>query len=273
MGGSTTQKQQSTSSNTIDPQSMALLQGNYNTAKTNAASLTPYTGQLTAGFTPTQIQAQGQTAGIATAGDPLSGANIQKYENPYTNDVINTTIADQERSRLIANQANDRAATASHAFGGSRSGVINAETNAGYDRNTGGLLAGLNASNYSQAQGAAQTSFQDQIAQAGLLQSVGDSQQAQQQKQFDDAYNAYTQGQQLTLQQQNILNSALGMFPVQQTTNSSGTTKTSSSPGIGSILGGIGSLAMGLGTMGVGFGAAAGSGGILNAAKGAFNGA
>lgn len=362
------QTQQQTSTNTLDPEFKGLVMDNYAGAQARAGSMLPYTGQLTAGFTPTQIAAQNKVAGIAN--DPTYGAtnnsvigavsgvmnnpvavggaingtiksnpvtssnvtagmladtDLTPYLNPYTNSVINTTISDNERAREIQQAADARTAAAAGAFGGSRSGVAAAQTNEAYDRNTASLLAGLNQANYTNAQGAASTdignrltadtlnannkltadqfnsgqdltaqqnSFANNLAadnqyftqgvtannqtldaangllgasnnalttatnQAGLLSSVGDAQQAQNQTELSNAYAAWSQGQQLTLEQQQMLNAALGLVPAQQTVtssgNSNGTTQTSSSGGLTGILGGLGSLAMGLGKNGLG---------------------
>lgn len=339
MGGSsqkTNSTQQSTSSNTIDPAQLALLTSNYNSAQQKASTLTPYTGQLTAGFTPTQTQAQGVLSGVAT--DPQYAANntaatnavsgvlgtnspttvnaqpitpstiantdLSPYLNPYTNDVINSSISQNERARQIAQTADSQQASAAGAFGGSRSGVLAAGTNEAYDRNNQANIAALNQANYSQAQAAAgadaatnnaanefnstqnvnaqQSSIANQAAQQGLklnaagqlvadnnaalgtaatqggiLSAVGDAQQAQNQTALTAAYNAYTQGQQLTVEQQQLLNSALGLIPNQQTVTSSGsgtgTTSTSGGLGgiLGGVLGGIGSLGSGLGALGL----------------------
>lgn len=312
MSGSKKSTSQNTSTNTINPQQFGMLQGNYQTAQGNAAKLnTPYSGQLTAGFTPTQTQAQGILSGVAT--DPtygavnnqavagtqgilgntvapvntatIAGADLSPYLNPYTQNVINTTIADQERARQIANVNNDQQASAAGAFGGSRSGVLNSLTNDAYDRNTGSLLAGLNRDNYNNAMDLAgqdvasqnnmgqfnanlglqnntqQLGAAGQLAdlnnnglslatqQGGLLGAVGDAQQQQHQTELTNAYNAYLQGQQMTVAQQNLLNSALGMIPIQQTVNSSGTNTQTQTPGLtdyisagGSLLSGIGAL-------------------------------
>lgn len=284
MGGSQKQTQQQTQTNTIDPESKALLMGNYDTAKQNGLSLTtPYTGQLTAGFTPTQTQAQGilgnlatnpifgnqiQTAANSVQGvlgqDTFGQANIEKYFNPYQNDVINATISDQDRARQIAQVHNAQQDSAGSAFGGSRSGVSRALVDEGYDRNTGTLLANLNDQGWNQAAQMAQQDVQNRLGaagqlvntagagygqalqQGGLLANVGDVQQAQQQKEYDNAYQAWLQGKALTVQQQNLLNSALGMIPVQQTVNSNGTSTTSSNPGLGGILSSIGKIGMGI---------------------------
>lgn len=295
MGGSTKQTTQQTQSNTIDPESKALLMANYQSAQDKANSLTPYSGQLTAGFDPTQTQAQGVLTGIGT--NPLYGAtanqavgaaqgvlsnpltasqlsttNLTPYENPYQNDVINASISQNERARQVAQVADNQRATAGNAFGGSRQGVSDALTNEAYDRNNQSNIANLNAANFTQAQNAAtgdiaaqnnmkqfnvgtQLTGANELAnlnnnalgvatnQAGVLSAVGDAKQQQQQTELSNTYNAWLQGQQLTLDQQNLLNSALGMIPVQQTTNSNGTTETKSNPGLAGILGSLGTVA------------------------------
>lgn len=325
------QKQTSTSSNTINPQQFQQYQDNYAKAQSNANSLTPYQGQITAGFNPTQTQAQGVLSTIATdptyannnnsaigavqgvlanpiSASQLSGTNLDPYLNPYTKDVINTTNNAIGLQRQTANTQDNQQATAAGAFGGSRSGVANALTNQYYDQNTAATDAGLNQANFSQAQNAAaadiaaqnqtkQFNVNSQLTganslaalnnngfslaqqQAGLLSAVGDTQQQQAQTELTNAYNAYTQGQQLTLQQQQLLNQALGIIPIQQTTN--GTTTTTSNPGAMGIIGGLGSLALAAGTGGAslgltgalsGLGAASGAGGLLglgNAVSGA----
>lgn len=82
---------------------------------------------------------------------PLSGTMIESYRNPYTQAVTDTTINDLERSRQIAQVNNDAAATKAGAFGGSRHGILGAQTNAEYDRNTAAVLAGINEKSYAQA--------------------------------------------------------------------------------------------------------------------------
>jgi hypothetical protein len=321
MGGSSheTQQQQSTQTNTIDPEQKALLMGNYATAQANASKLdTPYGGLLTAGFNPTQYRAQGLFSALGTdpsfmnnankataaiggvlggsTGQPysasqLAGMDLSQYQNPYTKDVINTTLDSQEHARQMQRVADNASATAAHAFGGSRQGVADSLTNSEYDRNTAGLLAGLNQANYGQAQqsalsdigaqnaakqfnvnsglqdaslklnaaGALQSANNNALAtgtqQAGLLGAVGDVQQQQQQTELSNAYQNWLAGQQMTVTQQQMLNSALGLMPAQQTINSSGTgsANKTSSPGVTDILGGIGSAGMGLGSMGLGF--------------------
>ena len=86
----------------------------------------------------------------------LSDTNLDPYMNPYTQAVTDTTMSELERQRQIAmNQTNS---AASGAFGGSRHGVMQAETNRGFGDIAARTTAGLNSDNFMQAQGAA---FQD----------------------------------------------------------------------------------------------------------------
>lgn len=282
MGGSEKQQTQQTQTNTLDPQLKGLLMDNYATAQNKAASLTPYTGQLTAGFTPAQTQAQGilssvgtnplygQTANNATAGaqgilnsNPLSAQDLQTYMNPFQNDVINASINENERARQIAQNQMNAQNAAGGAFGGSRSGVANALTNEAYDRNNQSNIASLNSTNYTQAQNASlaaknlglnaatttanlnNNALGVAAQQGGILGAVGDAQQQQQQAELTNAYNAYSQGQQLTIAQQQLLDQALGLMPQNQgTTTASGSSTTSNNPGLGGILASVGKIGL-----------------------------
>ena len=102
-----------------------------------------------AGSVP-QVRAQNITAG------QLSTTNLNPYMNPFTQSVTNNVLGDLDRQRLIAMNGTD--AAASGAFGGSRHGVMQAETNRGFADASAAASAGLNQANFAQAQGAA---FQD----------------------------------------------------------------------------------------------------------------
>lgn len=119
-----------TQTETLDP-ALAAARNDYLTQTQNFAATNPYT--------------------------PTSADQIQSYMNPYTQDVTNQTISDQEKAREMATNNTAAAATAANAFGGSRHGVADAQTNQAYDQDTGSLLAGLNQANYGQALTTAQT--------------------------------------------------------------------------------------------------------------------
>jgi hypothetical protein len=107
------------------------------------------TAQAASQFTPDQIQAQqaslSQNVGLNDALSAARGVsqftpdqvragsflnkNLQAYMNPYQQAVIDTSLADIERSRQIAAQTGAASAVRARAFGGSRQGVAEAETN------------------------------------------------------------------------------------------------------------------------------------------------
>ena len=308
----------STSANTINPFQFGQLQGNYANAQAVASGLTtPYSGPLTAPFTPTQIQAQNLLSGLAAnpqyqnqissaangvqgilnnpvatnvtaqpvTAQTVAGSNLSQYMNPYQSDVVNATMA--QLNQLNANQLlnTNQGATAAGAFGGSRSGVADALTNALNAQTAASTLAGLNASNFTNAEtqaaadansvnnaaqfnsgqnvNAQQSSIANALAaqsdrlnaanalaslagqgyglaatQGGLLGSVGQQQQTQDQSALTNAYNAWLAQQGQNAQAQNLLNASLGLIPIQQTTNSSnsstgtGSSQSSNSPGV-----------------------------------------
>src|SRR5258706_9986077 len=69
-----------------------------------------------------------------TAGQ-LAGTDLSPYFNPYTDDVINSALADLERARGRQQVTDNASATAAHAFGGTRQSVFNANTSNDYLRN------------------------------------------------------------------------------------------------------------------------------------------
>lgn len=125
-GGS---RSSSKSKTDLDPQLKAALYGNI--ADTQNFAKTPY--------------------------QALTGDQINQYKNPYDSAVRDATMADLERARQTAQIDNDVSAQKAGAFGGSRHGILGAQTNSEYDRNTAGILGALNQQGYSQALQTAQT--------------------------------------------------------------------------------------------------------------------
>jgi hypothetical protein len=82
--------------------------------------------------------------------------NMQAYMNPYSQAVTQQSLSDLERSRQLEQQRTAAQATASKAFGGSRQGVAEAETNRAYGENAARLLAQQNAAGYEAAQRASE---------------------------------------------------------------------------------------------------------------------
>lgn len=138
------------------------------TAQSQTTGYNPFTGldasgSEMAGFGAGVAGGGGYTADQAagardvTAGQ-FSGMDISPYMNPYQQGVVDNTTAEMERARLVQqNQTND-AMSAAGAFGGSRHGIANAETNRGYFDMLGQTVGNLNNQGYLNAQ---QAAFQD----------------------------------------------------------------------------------------------------------------
>lgn len=156
-----------------------------------------------------------------TAGSFLN-KNIQSYMNPYQQAVIDTTLADIERSRQIAGQAGAAAAVRARAFGGSRQGVAEAETNRAALEQAARTSAQLRAQGFEAATGlmgqelsleqqanlanqqAGLAAAQQRAAAATQLYGMGSAEQQLEQARLDAARN-------LELERQQIINQALGL--------------------------------------------------------------
>lgn len=177
---------------------------------------------------------QAALQGTAGAGTIL-GSDIQAYQNPYTQQVINANTADIMRGAQMGLNALDTAAGRAGAFGGSRHGVAMSELGRGVTQQIGQQSAQLRQQGFMNAQQMAQQDIQNRMAQAAQLgalgqQSFGYGQQIQQglaqqgaqeqalQQALIDAakqqFAAYT-GQPVT--GLGYVSSALGATPVPQT--------------------------------------------------------
>lgn len=274
-GGSESESQQQSNSG-LDPRLFNLFNQNYNSAQNVSKNLGV---RQFAGFTPDyQAGEQGvrnavNGAGMASANQAASGAaagagynpqqisygsmNTNSFLNPYLQNVAGNTVNEMDRARQMAMQSVGANAMGAGAFGGSRHGVAEAETNRGYFDTLGNTLGQLYAGGYQSAQSAAmQAALANQSAglqgaqvqlqnnqllgqlgqqqqQMGLqgadaLMNVGMAQQGLTQQQLDAIRN-------LPLEQQGLLNEALGINPgggSGNVTTSSGTQSSSQNNGI-----------------------------------------
>ncbi len=145
-----------------------------------------------------------QAAGAYNAA--LQGPNIGQFMNPYTSEVIGRTAADIGGAQQMAMNQLGAQATQAGAFGGSRQGVAEAQTNAGFIKQLADTAAQQRQQGFNTALGAAQQQqgmlsqlagqgfgFGQQINQQQMQQ--GGMQQALQQQLIDAArgqYGGYT---------------------------------------------------------------------------------
>ena len=181
-----------------------------------ATPFVPYTGPRVAGFNPDQLRQFEATRGLFKTGmqyDPLTGiqelaqkeapqigqvgsllgADIGAYQSPYTQQVIDQSMADIQRQADIARRQAQSRAIGAGAFGGSRSALLETESQRPYIEQQARTAAGLRQAGFEQAQRAAESDIarQQQMAmfapelelrarqqQAGLLGGVGAEQMA-----------------------------------------------------------------------------------------------
>ena len=94
---------------------------------------------------------------------------FQQFMSPYQQQVIDTSLAEFDRQAQAQEQRIRDSAVSSGAFGGGREGVLQAEYQAGSDRNRAALQAGLLQQGFGQAQQAAQQQFANQMGLASAL--------------------------------------------------------------------------------------------------------
>ena len=147
-----------------------------------------YSGDLTAGVNPQQnlgISNINQYAGwgqpyFQQAGDyassmahPISGSDIERYWNPYQQQVVDATQAQFDRSNQQAQERLQGQAIAQGALGGSRAKI--AAGDLAYQQQLGQAptIAGLFQSGFDRSLGAAQQQQQAAFQGAGTLAGVG----------------------------------------------------------------------------------------------------
>ena len=77
--------------------------------------------------------------------------NVSAYSNPYTDNVINKGLTDINKYRQMSLQSDQDAALGSNAFGGSRSALLESETNKNFNDQASDFITGARESAYNDA--------------------------------------------------------------------------------------------------------------------------
>ena len=225
-----------TQSSTVDPASQARYDDLYNRAKGVAGQpFTPYTGARVAGFNPDQLAGFDATRnmfGRSLSYDPTrqlnnlaqGPLNIQQFQNPYTDQVINNTLSDLNDARQMQIQSDQDAAIGRGAFGGSRSALLESETNKKFADVAGRTAGNLRQSGFNNAANLAMgdrnfraglfgNQLADQYRGLGLLSDIGRQQQALGQAGLDANYNEFLRGINYGPQQLGLLSGAVFGMP------------------------------------------------------------
>jgi len=145
----------------------------FTTRQENLAGLAPQVAGQDALQKQAQTLAQqgvGSFQPFLTAAQGATGPQaFQQFMSPYQQQVMDTSLAEFDRNSAIQQKQIADQAVSSGAFGGGREGVMQAEYQAGSDRNRAALQAGLLQQGFGQAQQAAQQQFQNQMGLASAL--------------------------------------------------------------------------------------------------------
>jgi hypothetical protein len=165
------------SAGTYNPQGVTAQ--NINAAQLNRGDIRDVATQGVTGQQVTQ-EALGAIAPQARANirDVNAGSflnqNMQAYMNPFNQAVTQQGLTELERSRQLEQQNTAAKATAARAFGGSRQGVAEAETNRAYGDTAQKFIAQQNAAGYEAARTAAEADLARQ-AKAQELNQLQDA--------------------------------------------------------------------------------------------------
>ena len=145
----------------------------FTTRQQNLAGLAPQVADQDRLQTEAQKRAEAGLGSFQPFLDQAQAATgpqaFQQFMSPYQQQVIDTSLAEFDRQAQAQEQRIRDQAVSSGAFGGGREGVLQAEYQAGSDRNRAALQAGLLQQGFGQAQQAAQQQFANQMGLASAL--------------------------------------------------------------------------------------------------------
>ena len=146
----------------------------------------------------------------------LAGADLSQFQNPFQQQVLDPVLGDIERQRQFGINDVGAAATRAGAFGGSRQGVAEAETNRAALEAAARASGQLRSQGFQQAQAGAQQDIQNQLA--GQQLNLGAAGQLGNLSNLGFGFGQQIQGQQAQqgLQQQalsqRLIDAARGQF-------------------------------------------------------------
>ena len=168
-----------------------------------------------------QTQLQTDAAKAAEGLGALTGPDAYKsFMSPYQQDVIDATLTEFDKQQAIQQTALRDKAIAAGAFGGARSGIMEADFLSQGAINKAQLEAQLLAQGFQQAQAAAAADLQAQQGLGAYQSQLGQAQQAVDQAEFDAAQIAAREAEfqpftQLGLIGQQLAQIQPGAFPTQ----------------------------------------------------------
>lgn len=112
-------------------------------ANYNPSAISPQMLSGNFNYSPQMVSGAGGVSAQQVQDRAFTDYDISKYMNPYTNEVIDTSLNDLERSRQRTENAQKADMLAAGAWGGSRSGVAQSLTNEGFANTAASTAANL----------------------------------------------------------------------------------------------------------------------------------
>ena len=241
------------SSTSIDPQIKAKYLQQVGQAEKVAGDLGV---QQFAGFDPMYQAAE--KASYDASMKPFGAADIMEFQNPYEQDVVQTSLRDIEEARQMQALSDAQQATGAKAFGGSRQGVQSALTNEAALKTAARTSAQLRSAGYGQSAALAQAARAMNQQGYQTAMNLGTSRQSLAQQQLDAQRN-------LALQRLGITQAAISGQPAN--IGQVSTQPTYRNAGAGALGGALAGAQIGSAIPGIGTGIGAGVGGLLGLFK------
>jgi hypothetical protein len=103
-------------------------------------------------YNPATMAGVGSITPQNVSAGQIGSTNLNQYMNPYTQNVVDASMADLNRQRQMTQQQNSASAASAGAFGGSRQGLVEAETNRGFADVASNTAANLRQQGFLNAQ-------------------------------------------------------------------------------------------------------------------------
>lgn len=168
--------------------------------------------QQFAGFDPMYAEAEKKAYELGMK--PFGAEDIQRFQNPYEQSVVDQSLADIETSRQMQAMQDAQSASRAKAFGGSRQGVQAALTNEAALKNAARTASQLRSAGFNTAAELAQNARRMDMAGLQNVMNLGLTRQQFSQRELDAIRN-------LPMQRLGIIQSALSTQPgnIGQTTS------------------------------------------------------
>lgn len=179
----------------------------------DSSPVMPYEGEVSADISDAERGAMEYFQNLMQGGGSFSGADLSGYMNPHLDEVLGATMGDINRQRDLAVGQTGDAAMRAGAFGGSRHGVAQAETERAYGDIAARTAAGLRGDAFNQAANLFGQDQQRMMQGAAGAAGIGGIQRGQEQLGLDRRYQDFLRQYQDPFMRAQVQQGLLGAMP------------------------------------------------------------